>query len=365
MAFPMPRPKRHHVSPRAASAALALALTVGLAALRANAAGTADSPAVLREPLQLSDADLSALVQGTPVAKTLTSSVPREMITAGSVRVRGSAMTRFVEQFKTLEGFRTSQFILEIEKFGETPRLSDLDKLTLEPADLESLRTCRVSNCEVQLSANDIDRFTRMNWTSPNAARDAAALYRAILFDNLFKYRAAGVRSLLQYQDREPGMPLAAETQSLLEARPSLLDQAPALREHMRTFPAGADPQILDFFYWSKEAFGFKPVVGLNHVSVHSDPATGRVTILTTQIYASHYIEGSVGIHALLPDRSSNDGAAFYWAFVNRARVGRLGGFLGKLARPIVQRRARSGLMKSLVQTKQRLEGTQAIPHPR
>ena len=96
-------------------------------------------------------------------------------------------------------------------------------------------------------------------------------------------------------------------------------------------------------------------MVGLNHVSAHTDATTGRVTIVTTQIYASHYIEGSLGVTALMPDRGSNE-SGFYWAYVNRARVGRLGGLLGKIARPIMQRRARSGLMKSLVQTKQRFE---------
>ena len=41
---------------------------------------------------------------------------------------------------------------------------------------------------------------------------------------------------------------------------------------------------------------------------------------------------------------------------MNRSRVGRLAGLIGSMSRPIVQRRARSGLMKSLTQTKQRFE---------
>jgi hypothetical protein len=349
-----------HVA-RAAPSVVELVLlgTVCLAVVRLGAAEVADLRAVLKEPLQLSDAELSTLGQGQPVAKTLISPTPREMTTAGAVRIRGGAMARFVRQFKTLEGFRTSQFVLQIEKFGETPQLSDLDKLTLDPEDFQSLRTCRVGECDVQLSADDISRFSRVNWKSPDAARDAATLYRAILFDHLLRYRAAGTKGLVHYRDREPGVSLAHETQSLLDARPSFLDQAPALRDHMRQYPSGTDPHTEDFFYWSKEAFGFKPVVGLNHVSAHTDPATGRVTILTTQIYASHYIEGSLGLTALMPDRASNE-SAFYWAYVNRARVGRLSGLLGKIARPIMQRRARSGLMKSLVQTKQRFEAAGA-----
>ncbi len=158
-----------------------------------------------------------------------------------------------------------------------------------------------------------------------------------------------------------PGCPWRDETQSLLDARPSLLDHATGLREHIRQYPSHPDPHTEEFFYWSKEVFGFKPVVGLNHVSVHTDTASGQVTILTVQIYASHYIQGSLGINALMPDRGSKD-AAFYWAFMNRSRVGRLGGLLGTIARPVVQHRARAGLMKSLVQTKQRFEAAGGVP---
>src|SRR4051794_22483706 len=100
---------------RALPAAVLLMLTgsICLVADRLNTADSADLRGVLRDTLQLSDADMAALLQGTPVAKTLTSTAPREMTTVGSIRIRGSAMDRFVDQFKTLEGFRTSQFVLQ------------------------------------------------------------------------------------------------------------------------------------------------------------------------------------------------------------------------------------------------------------
>jgi hypothetical protein len=270
-------------------------------------------------------------------------------------------MARFVNQFKTLEGFRTSQFVLQIAKFGGTPAIGDLDTLTVDAEDIEALRTCRLDACGLQLAADDIMRMRQVDWRSPDASRNAATLYRRILFDHLVRFRTGGTKSLPTYRDQEHELSLAREAQSLLDARPSLLALAPVLTKHVQQYPSGPHPEIEEFFYWSKEAFGFKPVIGLNHVSVHTDATSGRVMILTTQIYASHYIEGSLGIHALMPDRASSE-PAFYWAYVNRARVGRLGGFLGTVARPIVQRRARSGLMKSLLQTKQRFEAAMDKP---
>jgi hypothetical protein len=335
-----------------------VAMAGGLAAVAGEAVDPRKLHAVLRAQLQLTDSELSGLTQGRPVVKTLPATMGREMTTAGGVRIRAGAMLKFVDQFKTLEGFRTSQFILQIAKFRDTPQLSDLDALTVEADDIESLRACRVAACDVQLSADDIRRFnTEVNWRAPTAARDAAVLFKAILFAHLTNYRLGGRDRLVQYQDREAAVSLKHETNELLEAQPSLLAHAPAFQSYIRRYPASPDPGVgtEDFFYWSKEAFGFKPVVGLNHVSVYTDAGTGNVMILTTQIYASHYIDGSVAINALMPDQIS-DGSAFYWVYLNRSRVGRLGGFLGTLSRPIVQRRARNGLLKSLTQTKQRFE---------
>lgn len=353
-------------SARALPVLAGVLVLLGWSAAGGPVAGEADSTGlhdVLKTQLQLSGSELSALTQGRPVVKTLPSTINREMTTAGGVRIRGSALTRFVHQFKTLEGFKTSQFVLQIEKFADTPARGNLDALIVDPDDIESLRTCRVGACKMQLAAEDIARFNQeVNWRSPGAAAQASALYKDILFAHLTRYRAGGKGQLVHYRDRDPGTQLAAETEGLLAAKPSWLDQWPAFQEHVRRYPAATGANTEDFFYWSKEAFGFKPVIGLNHVSVYSDEDTGGVMIVTTQIYASHYMDGSIGINTLMPDRQSANDPGFYWVFVNRSRIGRLDGFLGTFARPIVQRRARSGLMKSLVQTKQRFEGGQVTP---
>jgi hypothetical protein len=342
---------------------IALLVVVFVAAIAHAGAGAGEVlRATLQKQLQLSDSELASLThQGRPVVKTLPAAMGREMNTAGGVRIQSAAMARFVDEFKTLQGFRTSQFIKQIQKFSDPPRLSDLDALVVEQDDLDSLRECRVAACDVQLAAADIKRFnSEVNWRSPNAARDAASLYKAVLFAHLDKYRAGGMAQLLSYQDREATVRLAAETSELLAATPSILEQAPALQHHIRRYPAGASANMENFFYWSKEQFGFKPVVGLNHVSVYTDADTGNVLIATTQIYASHYLDGSIGIHALLPDSMSANEPGFYWLYMNRTRIGRLAGFLGTISRPIVQRRARAGLMKSMQQTKQRFEAAPA-----
>jgi len=109
----------------------------------------------------------------------------------------------------------------------------------------------------------------------------------------------------------------------------------------------GTDPQTHEFFYWVKEAFGFKPVVSLNHTGVDTGATTGRVTIVTTQIYASHLYRG-LAQHQRAGARPTGERRLRLLLGVREScPVGRLSGVLGVLARPILQRRARSGLRSS------------------
>jgi len=333
----------------------ALLLALLTLTMTRSAAGQDDAMAVepfVRATLRLTERESANLAQGRAVAKTFPATLKREVSTAGAIRIQGSS-TRFVEQYRTLEGFRRSSFVLQIARFSDPPQLSDLDSLTLEPNDVKALRTCQVGACDIRLSADDIRRVnTEVNWRASDADQQAAALFKRLLLQHVTDYRTGGIDRLIHYEDDEPYVRLADETKALLAQEPSPLDVAPLLRSHLLSFPQGMPPLTEHFFYWSKEAFGFQPVVGLNHVTVHTT-STNRVLIVTTQIYASHYMDGQTAVTALLPVPGTDQ---FYWLYFNRARIDRLGGMLGTISRPIVQRRARSGLARTLTDTKTRLE---------
>lgn len=313
----------------------------------------ADPQAFLRTALRLSSGEISNIARGRAVVKTLPNADRREVITAGAIKVP-AAPTRFVARFRTLEGFRTSQFVRQVERFSDPPAEGDLAPLTLDPDDFSDLRSCRVGNCGIRLAAADIPLVAEIDWQAPDAAARAAAVYRSILYRYLSDFRAGGLDRLPIYHDQEKPLALGDELRTLLTL-PSPLDRAPGLREHLLAFPAGNLPEAETFFYWSKEAFGFKPVIGLYHVSIHPS-AAGEVFILTTQIYASHYMDGQLSLSVVMPAATAGDG--FYWLYFNRARIGRLDSFMGTLSRSIVQRRTRNGLSRSLTQTRERMEKT-------
>ncbi|HWB17451.1 MAG TPA: hypothetical protein VG538_13670 [Vicinamibacterales bacterium] len=338
-------------------AALALSGAAMFTVVNAAAPDT-DLHALVQSALHFSDDDLNDLDRGRAVVKTLPSDAKREMATVGGIRIDGASMPGFVEQFQTLQGFRRSQFVLQIARFSDEPRIEDLDGLTIEREDLDALRRCRVGSCDVQLAASEIEHFARdVDWRAADAADRAAAVYKRILLDRVRAHRHAGLAAVPPYADDDTPMPLAEAIAALVDARPSLLDRTPVFADYIRHFPSGPPAGTTDFYYWSKEAFGFKPVVGLNHVSVHRTADARVVIITTTQIYASHYLHGQFAVNALVQDATPT---AFYWLYANRARIDRLDGFFSPLVRPIIQRRARNGLEKSLEQTKARLESGRA-----
>lgn len=338
----------------AAGGGVALAAIVGLS----TAAAQVDAQAartMVQSTLALSDRDAAALEQGRAVVKTLPGTSKREVTTAGAVRISASAAD-FVAQFRTLEGFKRSSFIKQIARFSDPPRLADLDALELEDDDVAALKACRVGDCDVRLPGSDIHRFAReIDWRSSDARRRATILYKSLLLGYLADYRRAGIESLVAYDDRRTPTRLAAETLDLLAQQRSLLDHVPQFRHYLLQFPRASLPRTEDFFYWSKEAFGFRPVIGLNHVSLHTTDR-GEVVIVTTQIYASHYMDGQMGGNLLVPVAGARNRPAFYWLYFNRARIDNLEGILGTLSRPIIQRRARSGLARSMTGSKQRME---------
>lgn len=305
--------------------------------------------AFVRSALGLSAGELSNIERGRAVVKTVPQADKREVITAGAIKVRAPSV-RFVAQFRTLEGFRTSQFVRQIARFSDPPVAGDLEPLVLDPDDLEDLRSCKVSECGIRMAAGDMPQFAAIDWRMRDAGLRASALYKAVLFQYLEAYRAGGLARLPTYQDQEAPLVLGDEVRELLTL-PSPLDRVPALRQYLLAFPSAAEPGIESFYYWSKEAFGFKPVIGLYHVSIHTTDAH-EVFIVTSQIYASHYMDGQVSLSAVLP--GAEDG--FYWIYFNRARIGRLDSFMGTLSRSIVQRRTRNGLARSLTQTRERME---------
>ena len=296
--------------PRALPSSLTVTLLLaGAATPFAAPASNAAVEAVrsyVKTSFELTDADLARVDRGHVVARTLQANDPREVGTLGVVRLPIHP-GQYVEGIADITRFKKDEAVLQIGVFGSTPALEDVASLTLDDADIRSLRDCRVGHCGLRLSAEAIGRFRQdIDWRRPDAAQRANALMRQMLVDYVAEYQRGGAAASMQYADRPEPLNLGREFAALSVSGPGGCQQFPDLRRHLLDYPADRTPDIVDVIYWSKERVGRRTVVSVTHL------VTARITgdspvdyvIASKQIYASHYFDASLGLTVLLRDRS-------------------------------------------------------------
>jgi hypothetical protein len=320
--------------------------------------GRGPARAFLSAALDLSAQDLQRLDGGAIVTRTLPASNRRELATLGVVRMAATP-SAYLARLDDIETFKRTEDVLQIGRFGDAPRPADVAALTIEDSDLRALRTCRVGNCEVRLSAEYIEDVRReIDWQGADASRRAAGLVRRLLADHAARYQRDG--RAMTYADTDAHLDTATEFASLMEAETILARHAPRLRRHLLDYPA---PSVgaTDFLYWSKERIRNRAVVSITHVAITPGEAGSPVAwaIGSRQIYAMHYYDASLGLTLLVPDQASA-GAATYLVYLNRSRIDLFDGVWGGLVRRMVAGRARGVVSEQL----QRIQRVMAAGDP-
>jgi hypothetical protein len=311
----------------------------------------------LTGPLALTRADLASLDAGRVVSRTIPSDHPREVGTLGVVRI-AIPPAFYVERLSDIAAFKQDDRILQIGTFSETPRVEDLAGLTLDDADVRRLRGCRVQDCDVQLSAETIERLRReVNWNAPDASARAQAILRQALAVYAQRYRQGGAAADLHYADEREPTPLRPDFLGLIESGDTLWRHFPGLRRHLVEFPRASAPSTKDVLYWSKETVR-GPVVSITHLAIAptAEGSPAEYAIASRQVYATHYFDASLGLTLLLPDRASAAPATWV-AYVNRTRIDLFDGLFGSIARRITAGRARTLVAEQLGRLQRRLEG--------
>jgi hypothetical protein len=122
----------------------------------------------LRVLAGLSKDEWAAVERGEVVSKVLDTHEKREVAVVGAAWVRAPKEC-FVEKFRDIEKFERNSAVLQIAKFNWPIGWQDIASLTLEPGEVESLRTCRLGNCDVKLPAHTIRRLQHeVDWSAPD-----------------------------------------------------------------------------------------------------------------------------------------------------------------------------------------------------
>jgi hypothetical protein len=244
-----------------------------------------------------------------------------------------------VARTRAIAELKRSKFVLAIGRFSDPPLLSDLDALTLDQRDLDAIRQCRPGDCGLRLSAPDIEALTAVVATAGTEWRDAAQRgFRRRLVALVTQYRTHGLTALPPPADRKTPKRIDDALTAIVEQSPFLI-RLPAVVAWLKEYPH-ANSAVESFFYWSKEHYGEgKPVISVTHVGIvrpDSDHRLPAILVAGKQIFATHYMEGGLGLTMIV--RDSANGAS-YLVYVNRSQVDLLRGFFGGLMRGVLEDR--------------------------
>jgi hypothetical protein len=111
--------------------------------------------------------------------------------------------------------------------------------------------------------------------------------------------------------------------------------------------------------------FGLKPTVRVNHVIIYplaAKPSGVSHVIAIKQLYASHYFHTALELRFLVEDDRPPAGRGFYLLSIIRSRADGTTGLKGSFLRPIISRRARTGVRGYLEYLKRQVERPVSAP---
>jgi hypothetical protein len=307
----------------------------------------------LRQQLRLTPAQVAAVERGEAVAVDVPSSLAREIVVGGVVRIEAPA-DRLVALVRDIERLESGAGFLRTKKISEPPVLEDFSTLVLPASDIADLEKCRPGKCDVKLGQGAFDVLKTIDWKAPDHVAQANTLARQMALDYVSAYRKGGNQELAIYRDRANPQFIAQEFDEMVKRVLDLPHPLPALATYLVEYPGGPRPPgAEDFFYWSLAQFGLKPVVRINHVAIFPGEAGGhtRHVIATKQLYASHYFHTALELRAVVDD-SDRPGRAHYLFALNAARSDGLTGAFGSLVKAKARSGSREGLQKALAGTK-------------
>jgi hypothetical protein len=302
-----------------------------------------------------SAAEVASLADGAVLARTRPHASPREVVVAGAVRIAVPAAF-YAERFEDIAAFKTGGPVLQAGRFSAPPLLSDLDRLAIDPRDVDEIRRCRAGDCGLKLSSAAIDRFhSEVHWHRPDRVDEAGRLIKVMLHDYATAYMRGGGQALGAYDDKAVSVSLGGGFRAVLEGASCFSTTAPDLFRYLAHYPRAGLPGSRAFLYWSREDFGLKPVTSVTHAVIYQTDAKSPILIASRGVYSSHYVEASLGITVLIDGAAGGTPYTDVY-YVNRSRTDALRGGFGGLARSIVSGRQRSGMVTEMAALKARVE---------
>jgi hypothetical protein len=328
-------------------------LLAGLAPAPPVAAQATEAPPrpFLRKVIQLDEAQLAAVDRGDVVTKLLPTQSP-EIAAFGVVRVNVATVDALLKSARDVRTFKMVPQIPEMGTFSTPPKEADLAGLNLPEADVAALKSCKPGKCDVKLAESAIQQLAAINWSAPDASKNATRLMNARILEMLTAYQKGGTDVMTTVVDKKDPRARALEYKTVLSNSPYLATYVKEFDEYLRSFPKGKLEGAEDVFYWTKDTFGLKPVVSFYHMTLYKD-ARGAL-IATKLLAASHYFNAALEVLAGVP---TPDGKGLYLLDLYRTRIDPPTGMLSGVLMGKVRSGIETGVQENLKQARTRLAG--------
>lgn len=331
-----------------------------VSALVVVALGTAVASGAMGDPfaffnptVRVTSAEQARLDAGHVLVRTLPADDGHLAVFA-AVRI-SAAPSALIEWTRNITALKKGPLVLSVGRFGSPPSLTDVEALSLESDDVDALRRCRPRDCDLKLSAAEIEAIrgaierAGTNWRG--ATQQA---FRAILVDRVRLHHERGLLALPSYADKTHSVSVGEAFSSIIARSPYLVAAFPDAVNMLQT-PTRDAAGDEAFYYWSRERYGSgRSVVTVTYVRLlQEQPGAPQAMTVSTQLFASHYINGAVGVTAIVCGAPV---ASCYLTYLNRTHTDMLGGLFGGLKRALIKDRLESDTPAVLRVIKQRIE---------
>ena len=265
----------------------------------------------------------------------------------------------FLKQYRDISAFEAGPGVRASGKFSHFPTMSDMKDLNLTAYEANEIRHCRAGDCGFKLGDPEIQFFrSSVDWKAPDYSNQTTLTFRRFWLNYVNRYRSSGNSALLIYHDSPKYSSIATGLTELLASEPMLHEFSPGLVDWARSYPQSTVELSDEFIYWQAGKFGLKPVHRISHVAIqNTDNQFGNGFIIASKmLYASHYFRSALELQYVIPGKDQHIGGMHYLVIVQRSRVDGMGGFRGRLIRPIAKRKASQTLERHLVSAKRRVE---------
>jgi len=309
-------------------------------AVAGQAVAPTDPARVLSERFQFTPADVAAATQGQPVAKLLSGNAQDELAVVGALRITGD-MHRLVNWVRDIASFRKAAELGHATVIPQPVTEAAFAGFVPEPRDLATLRTCRVSACDIRMSERALQVLQqKVHWDDPQAGDQAAQVLRQILADYARAYVTGGDAALGTYHNQKEPRAAADDFRTLLAGAANLKILAPELSDYVEKYPHATLKNVDQLLYWTAVKDGADPVFTLHHLVLYPKTAN-EILIADKTIYASRSFEAAA---LVLSVQASSGGGGFYVVGAARVKSSKLSGLAARVLRSRIEKETLDGV---------------------